>query len=113
ILAALMDPQVMEERDSVPLEEMYRLRMYIHVLSEVHDLLMEQSQKGAEALTLPIHSLLPKVMMIVQQTAGDRTLFFDGDEAHLEARQGTSLALIVCELSSNAIQHSAGDIYLT
>ncbi len=110
LLAALVDLQVMEDTDSIPVEEMKRFGAHIRSLAVIHDLLTQQSDDDGDTTWLPAGTLFHRVLDLLGQVQGARRMHFHAEETRLSVRQATSLALIMNELISNASKHGQGDI---
>jgi two-component sensor histidine kinase len=54
--------------------------------------------------------LLSHLVSVLSQTAGATNLSFDAQQANLTFQQGTSLAIIINELVSNAVKHGKGAV---
>ena len=112
IVASLVDMQITEEKPTVPIEEMIRLRMHVRMLAAVHDLLTQQAKEDGEAHSLSAEELLLKLLPLILQTAPQCDFQYEIDDTPLSARQGTSLAVVANELLSNAIKYGHGKITL-
>ncbi len=110
IITAMVDMRLMDEEETIPAEEIRRLGSYIKTLAAVHDILTLEARDGSEPTDVSAKSILEKLLPLMQQTAGERRIAFTLEEARLPSKQGTSLALVVNELVSNALKYGKGDI---
>jgi two-component sensor histidine kinase len=112
IIAAMIDMQVMEEREAVPTEQLKRLGMHVRTLASVHDMLTLQAKDDNQAHHVSAQAVLRNLMPLIAATAGDRKVGFTIDDAWLTARQSASLAIVINELVSNALKHGEGPIHV-
>jgi PAS domain S-box-containing protein len=110
IIAAMVDLRLMDGGEVIPSEEVKRLGTHIRTLATVHDVLTHQAKQDEHAQYISSKQVLEKLLPLVQQTAAGRQILFRVDDAHLSARQGTSLALVVNELVSNALKYGRTDV---
>jgi PAS domain S-box-containing protein len=113
IIAAMIDMQVLEGEQTLPVTEFVRLSRQVRTLAMVHDLLTTQAKADKEAHSISASELLTKLFPLLQTTSGGRRIRVQLAEAQISARQGTSLALITNELISNALKHGIGDVEVT
>ncbi len=110
VIAALIDVQRDEDRESVPMGELVRLGSNVRALGVIHDILTQEARAGSESETLSARTLLERLLSALQLTTGDRRLIATLEDAPLRGRQATSLALVVNEVIANALKHGTGDI---
>lgn len=111
IVAAMLDMKLMDGLPTIPTKDIHQLGIHVRALASVHDLLTQESKEGdGQAHYISARSLLHDLIPMLQATAATRTIEFDIADARLTARQGTSLALIVNELVSNAMKYGMGII---
>lgn len=110
IITAMVDMRLMEDKETVSVEEIKRLKAYIYALAAVHDILTQEAKQEGEEQSISVKAILEKLLPLMQQTAGNRHIDYALEDARLSAKQGTSLALIVNELVSNAIKYGRGEI---
>jgi PAS domain S-box-containing protein len=113
IVAAMLDMQLMEDRDTVPVAELRRLAGHIRTLAGVHDILTQEAGEAGETTTAAARAVLEKLMEMYAQTAAGRRLSSEMDDARLTPRQSTSLALVASELLSNAMKHGRGEVSIS
>lgn len=111
IVAAMLDMRLMEGMPTIPTKDIHQLGIHVRALAAVHDLLTQESKEGdGQAHYISAHSLLHDLLPMLQATSAARTIDFEIADARLTARQGTSLALVVNELVSNALKYGVGVI---
>ena len=110
IIAAMVDMYVIDDVKFIGSEEIKKLGIHVQTLAAIHDLLTQEAKDDGQAHYIPAREVLVKLIDMLQRTALSRRIFHEFAEARLSARQGTSLALIVNELVSNALKYSDGDI---
>ncbi|HZT43797.1 MAG TPA: PAS domain S-box protein [Chthonomonadaceae bacterium] len=110
VISSLVDLQVMENVDHVPIGELQRLSQHTSALAVIHDLLTDAARASGEVDILHTQTILEKLYPLLQHLAHGRALHFQAEDAGLSARQGTGLAVVVNELVSNAVKHGRGDI---
>jgi PAS domain S-box-containing protein len=113
VIAAMVDLQVMQDTEMLPVGEVKRLGSHVRTLATVHDLLTEQARTDAAARHVSARAILDKLLPLLQQTAHGRHFHMDLAEAWVSPRQGTSLALVANELVSNAVKHGKGRVAVT
>lgn len=111
IIAAMLDMHLIEGAPTIATTEIHQLGVHVRALAAVHDLLTQESKEGdGQAHFISAESLLHDLIPMLQATSADRTIYYETEDARLTARQGTSLALVVNELVSNALKYGVGDI---
>lgn len=111
IIAAMLDMHLMEGSPTVPTKDIHQLGIHVRALAAVHDLLTHESKEGdGQAHFISAQSLLHELIPMLQATSAERTIEYKVEDTRLTARQGTSLALVVNELVSNALKYGIGVI---
>jgi two-component sensor histidine kinase len=110
LMSGLIDMQQLGGQESVPIAELARLGANVQALGVIHDILTQESRAGNEHETLCVKELLERLIGILAQTAGDRLLTYQLDEARLTGQQATTVAIVTNELVSNALKHGRGEI---
>ena len=113
VLAALVDMQVTQAQETIPVEEMKRIGAHIRALSTIHDILTDSAKRDAEAEHLSAKALLEQLLTMLRQAAGNHRVTFAVEEARLPVRLSTTLTLILNELVSNAIKHGRAEAHIT
>jgi two-component sensor histidine kinase len=73
----------------------------LRALSRVHDLVVRTNWAGADV------GDLVEQMLANHRVGTSQQVEIDGEAAHLDARQGQSVGLVLHELASNAVRHGA------
>ncbi|MCW3051221.1 MAG: signal transduction histidine kinase, partial [Chthonomonadales bacterium] len=111
IIAAMLDMHLMEGSATIATKDIHQLGIHVRALAAVHDLLTQESKEGdGQAHYISARDLLHELIPMLQATSAERTIQFDIEDVRLTARQGTSLALVVNELVSNALKYGVGII---
>jgi two-component sensor histidine kinase len=105
IISAMVDMQLMNGEASIPADEFKRLGSHIRALAAVHDLLTKESKDEGAQQAISLQEVLEKLLPVHQATAPHCRITAQIEDVQLPGRQGTSLALIVNELVSNAVKH--------
>jgi PAS domain S-box-containing protein len=110
LMSALIDMQRTTGAETVPMSELTRLAANVRALGVIHDVLTHEVKAGSDQETLPVNTVLARLVELLDQTADRRTLIAHFDELRLAARQATTLALVTNELISNALKHGNGEV---
>ena len=110
IISAMVDIQLMDEKPTISVEEFRRLGSHVRTLAAVHDILTKESKESVSQQTISLREVLAQLLPIHQQTAPRCQIEARVDDVSLSGRLGTSLALVVNELISNAIKHGKGRV---
>lgn len=110
IIAAMVDMRLMEGHAFIDPAEIRRLGTHVQTLASVHDILTQEAKYDGQAEFLSAQEVLIKLVDMLQRTSANRRIDAKIDDARLTARQGTSLALVLNELVSNAQKYGNGDI---
>jgi two-component sensor histidine kinase len=110
VIAAMIDMRVMEQDRPVSIDEFQRLGTHVQTMAAVHDILTHESKEGAGPRSISSQAILGKLLPLMRQTAGGREILATLEDVPLTPKQGSSLALLVNELISNAIKHGSGPI---
>ena len=113
IISALVDLQVDEAEDHVPVAAMIRIGRHARSLAAIHDLLTQQVKSDAHADALSSRVVMDKLIPLLESTAGGHRIRYEVDDVRLPVGVGTSLTLLVSELVSNAVKHGRSDIDVT
>jgi PAS domain S-box-containing protein len=109
ILASMIDLRLMDEIEVIPVEELRRLGRQLRAISVINDILTLETRDDAAADALSSKSLLDKVLMLLQQSAGDKRLSFHIEDVTVSAKVAAALALTCNETVSNGWKHG-GDM---
>lgn len=113
VVAALVDLQRQTDRETIPLAELERIGQHIRAMASIHELLTEEVKHDPEAGFVSASEILDKLLPLLQKMAGKRAILPAIEEVRLPMRLGSSLAILVNELVSNAIKHGFGEIELS
>ena len=111
VVAALVDLQTMIDRPAVPIEELLRIGRHIRSLAAIHDLLTQNAKDNGTSDSVLTREVMDKLAPLLRTIVGDRIIRFDVEDISLPQRQGTSLAVLVNELVSNAVKHGV-DVFM-
>jgi two-component sensor histidine kinase len=112
IVNGLIELQRMEG-DTISEADVIRLSTHIRALATIHDLLTQQAKENGSSEYLSARDALDRLIPLVRDTAGVRRLDYHADDALLPISKGTSLAVLLNELVSNAVKHGSGDILVS
>ena len=110
IIGAMVDMQVMEGGDTVPISEVRRFGTQIKSLAVVHDLLTMEAKADGQAYFVSGKAVLEKLLPLLEFTSGERPFMAKIEEARLTSSQATGLALVTNEVISNALKHGKGQV---
>lgn len=113
VIAALVELQLVEGESMVPAEALMRVKQHVIALATIHDLLTHEAKEKGDVEYLQTRDVLNKLRPLLSDLVGNRTLTFAIADIRLPIRQGTSLAVLVNELVSNAVKHGEGEIVIT
>jgi PAS domain S-box-containing protein len=110
IISAMVDMQLLNDEATISAEEFRRLGSHVRTLAAVHDILTKESKETGSSQTISLPEVLDQLIPIHQQTAPNCSITANIENVLLSGRQGTSLALVINELISNAIKHGRGRV---
>ena len=110
VISALVDLQQMDGAETVPMREMERLGQHIRSLAAIHDLLTHQAKTDDHVTELEMRVTVEKLVPMLQAMLPDREIRANIAEMRLPIRPGTSLAILINEMVSNAGKHGKGAI---
>lgn len=113
VISALVDMQNMKHEEYVPVTELRRIAQHIRALATIHDLLTAHAKTDSDTEYLHTAEIMDKLMPLLQTLAEGRTVTISTEDIEVPMRQGTSLAVLVNELVSNAVKHGGGEILVT
>lgn len=113
IISAMIDIQSLGRGDSVPVSEYQRLSGQVRALAAVHDLLTADTKTGGDATVISLPALLETLFSLLRSTEGMSRIESELEEVRVSTHQGSSLALIVNELVTNAVKHASGNVKIT
>ncbi len=112
MIGALLDMQITSHADTIPIENLVQLRTQILTLAAVHAMLVQDVEHDPTAGIIGAQELLHKLMPMLQQIVGGQPIVWSVDEVPLTGKQGSSLALLVNELVTNAVKHGGEQVEL-
>jgi PAS domain S-box-containing protein len=113
VIAAMLDIQMMEYEEALPISEAKRLAEQIRTLSLVHDILTQQVQQDNPNANISVQSVFDRLLPNLAKVAGHESFACNIADVPVSVKQATSLALIVAELISNALKHGQGWVEVT
>ena len=111
VIGALAELQM--EGSTVPVAALARIAQHTRSLAAIHDLLTQEAKTSIEAEFISVQAAMNKLMPLLQATAGGQSIRYTVQDFRLAVREGTSLALLVSEMVSNALKHGRTQIDLT
>jgi len=108
-ISALLGLQIRGGR-SIPADEVKEIISQVRGISVLHDLLTEKSNDLHPSETVSAKKVMEKMIPLLEQSVGDVGIAFQIDDGLINARQASSLSVIVNELVSNSIKHGGGRI---
>ena len=110
VISALVELQVEEAQEHVPVAAMARIGQHTRSLAAIHDLLTQQAKSDPHTSSLSSRVVMDRLIPLLESTAGGRHIGYEVEEVSLPVGIGTSLTLLVSEIVSNAIKHGRSDI---
>ena len=111
-ISALLDLQVMDHVDAVPVKELMQVRMHISTLASIHDLLVSDIKTEGGTSGVSAKAALLKLLPMLQAFVGEQRIRWNVDDVYLPIKQGMSLAVLINELVSNAVKHGGQQVEL-
>jgi len=113
LVAALVDVTSDNHREAVPVERLRDINQHVRALAAINDLLTQESRSREEMHVLFSRMVLERLLVLLDTTTGERRIRWNVADVALTIKQGTSLALLVNELISNAVKHGHGEVELS
>lgn len=111
VLAALVDMQILNAQQMVPVGELERISQHIRTLASLHDMLTQESRDASEHLdVISLRNALARLVEMLQMTAGEVRIQMEAEDVSVNLKQGSAFILIVNELVSNAVKHGASQV---
>ena len=111
-IGALLDMQIMDHTDAVPVKELTQIRMHIRTLAAIHTMLVRDVKGVGVPTSLSIQAELEQLMPMLQQIVGAERIEWKVADIHFPVKQGMSLAVLVNELVNNAVKHGGQKVKL-
>ena len=112
IITALIEIQLRDDRQYVPVSEYHKLKIYVGALSAIHDLLTKEAKIADAFGYISTRESMDRLLPLLQGTIGLRHIHADVEDVLLPLKQGVSLALLVSELVTNAVKHAVGEVHV-
>jgi PAS domain S-box-containing protein len=109
-IASLIDEQILEYHDAVPITELRQVRLRLTMLAEVQSTVTEAFRKHDDMDSIPAHTILEVLPDMFTSEARARPLRIETEEVFLSAARVNSLAIIASELIGNAYRYGEGTI---
>jgi two-component sensor histidine kinase len=113
IIAAMVDLRVMEDEETIPTVELERLNRHIRALAIVHDILTHEAKLDSGSESMPANEGVTRVLAMLETMFPRLTIVCRLDDIRVPQRYGSSLAIVVNELVSNAAKHGARSVMVT
>jgi len=110
VITALLDMKIMEGDEPVPVSELKRLRLHIRALASIHELLTHVVRTDADTSEISSGAMIDQLQPMLLTSIGGRPVQFEIEDILLPTRYGSSLAILVNELVTNAVKHGEGRI---
>jgi PAS domain S-box-containing protein len=110
VVSALVDIQSMIHDTDVPTSELVRIGQHVRSLAAIHDLLTHDAKSNSTSDSILTKAVMDKLAPLLRSVVGERSIRFEVEDMALAQKQGTSLAVLVNELVSNAVKHGSGEI---
>ncbi|MCC6729761.1 MAG: CHASE domain-containing protein [Chthonomonadales bacterium] len=108
-IAAMVEMSLLDGKSEVPVADLRRIASQVLSLAVVHDILTERARAEGSAHGLSARRMLAKLLAILEQTSA-RSIGQEVEDVELSTRQGTSLAIVVNELVTNAVKHGSASV---
>ncbi len=113
LISAIIDMQSHEYGDTVPIAEYKHLGTQVRALAALHDILAADTKAGSDATMISLPALLEELLSLLQSIASKSRIQFKLADVQVSANKGSSIALIVNELVTNAIKHGSDNVLVT
>jgi two-component system, sensor histidine kinase PdtaS len=112
ILSSMLEVQMMHYEEVLPLSEAQRLASQMKTLATIHDVLNQEVKADGLGERIAVQPVLTRLLSLLEATSPAPYSYHIG-EATLSVKQATSLAMLVTELTSNAVKHGRGWVKVT
>ncbi len=110
VISAMIDMQCMSEALDAPRAEMQKLGTHIRSMAAIHDLLTQRTRKDLESDSMSAGEVIERILPMLRTLMQGRNLFAESEDIPVPLRHGSSLAILVNELVSNAVKHGREDV---
>ncbi len=109
-ISALVDIEVMEHTETVPVAQFVQLRGHVRSLAAMHDLLTRDLSEDALREGVSAKSALEQLLPMLRETSGAKRITYKSEDVRLPVKQGMVLAVILNELVTNAVKHGSRNV---
>lgn len=109
-IASLIEEQILEYHEAVPIAELRQVQLRLTMLAEVQMIVTEAFREHADMDRIPAHTILEVVPGMFALEARLRPLHIKTEEVFLSAARVNSLAIVASELISNAYRYGKGTV---
>ena len=109
-IASLIEEQILEYHEAVPIDELRQVQLRLTMLAEVQMIVTEAFREHADMDRIPAHTILEVLPGMFALEARLRPFNIETDEVFLSAARVNSLAIIASELISNAYRYGKGTV---
>ena len=113
VVSGLIELLTMDSLEGPTEAELRRLSQHVRSLAVLHDMLTHQARIDGTVDSLSTKDALDRLFPLLQSFSGGRPLRYTVEDTVLPVSHGTSLAVLLNELVSNAVKHGQGDIDVT
>ena len=110
VVSGLIELLIMDGGPNISENELRRLSQHVQSLAVLHDMLTQQARLDGEVDSLSTKDALDRLIPVLRSVTGARPLKYYCDDTVLPISHGTSLAVLLNELVSNAVKHGGGSI---
>lgn len=107
-LTGMLELILMDNSDTVPVEEVKRIGNQMRAIATIHDLMTIGTKQQSTTGTLSAKTLLERVVPLLQKAMGNPNLTLWTEDANISVKVATALSLILHELITNAVKHGGG-----
>jgi len=109
-IASLIEEQILEYHDAVPVTELRQVGLRLAMLAEVQSIVTEAIRQHQDMDAIPAHTILEFLPHMFTVESRSRPLRIETDEVYLSAARVNSLAIVASELIGNAYRYGKGVI---
>ena len=110
VVSGLIELLIMDGAQNISENELRRLNQHVRSLAVLHDILTQQARTDGHVDSLSTKDALDRLVPLLRSVTGSRPLTYFVDDTILPISHGTSLAVLLNELVSNAVKHGGGSI---
>ena len=112
-ICGLVDIEVMDNSDAVPVGRLVNLRSHVQTLAALHDLLTWKRKNDPLSQGLSVKSALEEIVPLLRETSGASEISYEAHDVLLPVKNGMVLAVVVNELVTNAVKHGSRSVTLS